>query len=152
MDCLSLFLSSFLNPPIQGCSGTPAGPRYLHRCSDISSFTTICLATVYVTLFYLSESSTFLHFYSFIQVIWHDIDTGKSLSEALILPSINPLCDNRLFIELQEKYKLSTCCVHKLFWMSKQTKNTICNSMNNLLSYNGLIDARMRASLKDLPV
>ena len=27
-----------------------------------------------------------------------------------------------------------------------------CNSMNNLLSYNGLIDARMRASDKDLPV
>ena len=38
------------------------------------------------------------------------IDTGKSLSEALILASINPLYDNRLFIELQEKYKLSTCC------------------------------------------
>ena len=27
-----------------------------------------------------------------------------------------------------------------------------CNSVNNLLSYNGLIDARMRASDKDLPV
>ena len=27
-----------------------------------------------------------------------------------------------------------------------------CNSMNNLLSYYGLIDARMRASDKDLPV
>ena len=35
--------------------------------------------------------------------------TGKSLPEALILASINPLYDNRLFIESQEKYKLSTC-------------------------------------------
>ena len=51
------------------------------------------------------------------------IDTGKSLSEALILASINPLYDNRLFIELQEKYKFSTCCVHKLFWMSNQNQN-----------------------------
>ena len=42
--------------------------------------------------------------------------TGKSLLEALILASINPLLyDNRLFIELHEKYKFSTCCVHKLF-------------------------------------
>jgi hypothetical protein len=90
--------------------------------------------------------------------------TGKSLSEALILASINPLYDNRLFIELQEKYKFSTCFVHKLFRMSKQTKKTnLCtqhvlnlyfsyNSMNNLLSYYALIDARMRASDKDLPV
>ena len=27
-----------------------------------------------------------------------------------------------------------------------------CNSMNNLLSYSGLVDARMIASEKDLPV
>ena len=45
----------------------------------------------------------------------------------------------------------------------KQNKNNFCtqlvvnlyfwgNSMNNLLSYCGLIDARMRASIKELPV
>ena len=34
--------------------------------------------------------------------------TGKYLSEAHILASINPLYDNRLFIELQEKYKFSS--------------------------------------------
>ena len=28
----------------------------------------------------------------------------------------------------------------------------VCNSMNNLLSYCGLIDAKIRASDKDLPV
>ena len=45
-----------------------------------------------------------------------DFSTGKSLSEAFIIASINPLYDNRLFIELQEKYKFSTCCVHNLFF------------------------------------
>ena len=55
--------------------------------------------------------------------------TVKSLSEALILASIKPLYDNRLFIEL-----------HEIQW----------NSMNKLLSYN--VDARMRAFDKDLKV
>ena len=39
---------------------------------------------------------------------------------------MNPQYDNRLFVEL--------------------------NTMNNLLSYFGLVDARIRASEKDLPV
>ena len=64
---------------------------------------------------------------------------------------------------------LITCCVHKLFWMSKPVnqKNTICvhnmfstcselgifmkwtrSSMNNLSSYCGLVDARINASDK----
>ena len=33
------------------------------------------------------------------------IDTGKSLSEALILASVNPQYDERFFFEFQEKYK-----------------------------------------------
>ena len=64
-----------------------------------------------------------------------------------------------------------TCCVQKLFWMSKQKEKTIfvqnmfspCSelvvfmywtgkSMNNLLSYCGLVDVRINASDKDLPV
>ena len=75
---------------------------------------------------------------------------------------INPLYDNRLLIELQEKYKFRTCCVQKLFFCF-DIQNNICtqhvlnlyfsgDSMNNLLSYCGLTDARMRASEKDLPV
>ena len=44
----------------------------------------------------------------------NEVITGNFLSEALILASINPLYDNRLLIQLQEKYKFSTCCVHKL--------------------------------------
>ena len=40
--------------------------------------------------------------------------TGYSLSEALILASINPKYDNQLFIELQENHKFSSCCVHRI--------------------------------------
>ena len=52
--------------------------------------------------------------------------TGKSFSEALILESINPQYDNRLLMEL--------------------------HTMNNPLSYCGLVDSRISASEKDLPV
>ena len=41
--------------------------------------------------------------------------TGKSFSEALILASVNPQYDKRLFIEFPEKYKFTTCCVQILF-------------------------------------
>ena len=56
-----------------------------------------------------------------------------------------------------------TFCVHKLFYMSKQ-KNIFCAQhvhnmfwacnfhVLNLLSYCGLVDAKIRASDKDLPV
>ena len=75
--------------------------------------------------------------------------TGKSLSEALNLESVNPQYDKRLFIGFPEKYKLCTNIVLNL-----KTKNEkqFCtqhvlnlyisgNSMNNLLSYCGLTDA-----------
>ena len=69
--------------------------------------------------------------------------------------------------KLQAQNTLRTCSVHKLFWMSKQKNNLCkqhvmslefsckywtCNSMNNLSSYCGLVDARVSASDKDLPV
>jgi hypothetical protein len=57
------------------------------------------------------------------------ICTGKSLSEALIFELSNPQYDDRFFIELSTR-----------------------NSMNNLSSYCGLVDAKLRASHKDLPV
>ena len=90
------------------------------------------------------------------------------MSEALILASTKPPYDDRLFIELQVQYMKipssnlgSTCCVQKLFWMSEHVlprfelgsfMHWICNSMDNLLSYCGLVDAKIRASDKDLPV
>jgi hypothetical protein len=50
--------------------------------------------------------------------------TGRSLFEPLILTLRKPQNDKRLFIDLQLfgtwDYKLRTCCVHKLLWMSKQ--------------------------------
>ena len=67
----------------------------------------------------------------------------------------------RLFIEFQEKYKLTTFCAQKLFLFCFcfHIQNNICtqhvvnlyfswNSMNNLSSFCGLTDSRMR----DLPV
>ena len=90
--------------------------------------------------------------------------TGKSLSKALILASTNPQHDKILFIELPVQYKKTTSsedCI--LFWHSEQFVYTTCsehvvflywtgNSMNNLLSYCGLDDARISAYDKDLPV
>jgi len=87
------------------------------------------------------------------------------LSEALIFESFNPKYDEGLFIESPEKYKFRTCCAHCANIVlnvktKKQFLYTTCsklvffegNSMNNLLSYCGLTDARLRASDRDLPV
>ena len=65
--------------------------------------------------------------------------------------------------KLQAQYMLCTQCFLFLFWHSEQFMYTTCsdlvifmywtgNSMNNLLSYCGLVDARISASEKDLPV
>ena len=71
--------------------------------------------------------------------------------------------------KLQAQNMGRTHCVHKLFWMSKQKPICVHNmfspcselvlfmhwtgkSMKNLLSYCGLVDVRISASEKDLPV
>ena len=86
--------------------------------------------------------------------------TGKSISEALILESVNPQYDDKLFIELQDQYKKNTSSQHVVYkncfecQNKKQFLYTTCselvfflywtfNSMNNLLSYYGLTNARM---------
>ena len=55
-------------------------------------------------------------------------DTGKWVSDVLILESVNPQYDESLFIEFPEKNKFRTCFVQILFWMSKQkqNKNNFC--------------------------
>ena len=62
------------------------------------------------------------------------------------------LCQKLLFLQNMGR----TCCVHKLFWMLKSISvhNMFwaCNSMNNMSSYCGLVDAKIRASDKDLPL
>ena len=45
------------------------------------------------------------------------VQTGKSVSEALILELVTPQYDERLSIEFPEKYTFITCCVKILFWM-----------------------------------
>ena len=90
--------------------------------------------------------TAFLHF---IQT-----STGRSFSEALILALTNPQYDKRLFMELPWKLQAQnmgrTCSVHVLFMLFACSFHS--NSMNNLLSYCGLVDARISASEKDLPV
>ena len=58
---------------------------------------------------------------------------GKSFSEALIVESVNPQYDKRFFMDFQEKYKLTTWCVQKLFlflfWHSKQYLYTTCSQL-----------------------
>ena len=99
--------------------------------------------------------------------------TGKYLSEALILASTNPQYDDRLFIELRVQYMKIPSSEHVVFINcsecqsknknKKQFMNTTCselvifmywtrNSMDNILSYCGLVDARISTSEKDLPV
>ena len=76
--------------------------------------------------------------------------TGKSLSEALLFAEHgeNMLC-TKIVLKVGKKF----CTQHVLprfelgifmYWT--------CNSMKNLLSYCGLVDAKIRASDKDLPV
>ena len=106
--------------------------------------------------------------------------TGKSFSEALILVSTNPQYDKRLFIELRVQYmkipssehvenmlctqivfcfdiqnNLCTQHVLSMFWACSELAIFMywtCDTMNNLLSYCGLFDARISASEKYLPV
>ena len=94
--------------------------------------------------------------------------TGKSFSEVLILASTNPQYDKRLSIELPLQYMKTPSLEHVVytnsFFVFILTFRTtyvlpMCspcselgagNSMNNLLSYCGLDDAKIRASDKDL--
>ena len=71
--------------------------------------------------------------------------TGKYFSDALIVASTNPQYGKRLFMEIPWKLQAQNmgrtwACIN------------LGDSMNNLLSYCGLIDANIRASDKDLPV
>ena len=102
--------------------------------------------------------------------MWLFLDhTGKSLSEAFILTSTNPKYDKRLSIDLPVHYLKTTSLEHVVYINCSECQNkkqfvyTTCselvvfmywtrNSMNNLFSYCGLVDVRINASDKDLPV
>ena len=78
------------------------------------------------------------------------LSTGKSFSEALILASTNPQYEKDCSListwKLQTQKMYTTCSELEVFMYRTG------ESMNNLLSYCGLIDARIRVSNKDLPV
>ena len=92
------------------------------------------------------------------------------MSEAFTLASTNPQYDKRLFIDLWVQY-MKTSSEHVVYISCSECQNknkkqfvyTTCSelvvfmywagkSMNNLLSYCGLVDPRISASDKDLPV
>ena len=87
------------------------------------------------------------------------------MSEAFILTSNNPRYDKRLFIDLPVQYMKTTSSEHAVYINCSEKINNLCtqhvltlqfsctrNSLNNLSSYCGLVDAKIRASDKDLPV
>ena len=93
------------------------------------------------------------------------------MPEALILGSTNPQYDKRLFIDLPGQYMKTASSDHDVYinwFFSFKTiyaynMFSLCSelvvfmywtgkSMNNLLSYCGLVDPRISASDKDLPV
>ena len=83
-------------------------------------------------------------------VLWLSINlTGKSLSEALPFAEHG---ENILCTKIVVNVRNNFCTQHVLprfelgifmYWT--------CNSMNNLSSYCGLVDTKIRASDKDLP-
>ena len=90
------------------------------------------------------------------------------MSEALILASTNPQYDDRLFIELRVQYMKIPSSEHDVYINCSECQNktkttiSICSAgimslqfsltMKSLSSYCGLVDAKIRASDKDLPV
>ena len=82
---------------------------------------------------------------------WLDyLCTGKSLSEALPFAEHreNMLC-TKIVLNVRNNFYTQ----HVLPWFELEIfMYWTCNSMNNLSSYCGLVDAKIRASDKDLPV
>ena len=80
---------------------------------------------------------------------WQDfanvIDKGKSLSEALLFAWEEHIV-YRNCSDCQKQFLYTTCSPHVL-----SLEFSSCKSVNNLSSYCGLVDAKIRASDKDLP-
>ena len=83
------------------------------------------------------------------------------MSEALIFASTNPQYDDRLFtvhenckLRIPAEHNAYTNCFFVLTFRTIYVYNMFwtLNSINNLLSNCGLVDAKIRASDKDLPV
>ena len=128
-------------------------------------------ATFTISLSYFYRKWEWKNIFKLIQIDLHHgkwdkfllLCTGKSFSEALVLVSVNPQYDERLFIELQEKRCSEDVVYKNFFFFYFYIQNNICtqhvlnlyfwgDSMKNLSSYCGLADSKMRASDTDLPV
>jgi hypothetical protein len=88
--------------------------------------------------------------------------TVKSMSEALIFASTNPQYDKRLSMKIaSSEHQENMLCTQIVFVLTFRTFyvhnmfswcSELAIFMNNLLSYCGLVDGRISASEKDLPV
>ena len=126
---------------------TPLFPFFTNNFDVCLHISKTCRIQIFLLRFH-SIPSEFEFFNFIVHII--DVYTGKSLSEALIFASTNPQYDNRLFIELQVQFNTWKFCTQHvlprfelgifMYWT--------CNSMS---SYCGLVDAKIRASDKDLP-
>ena len=84
------------------------------------------------------------------------------MSEALILESVNPQYDDRLFKKIaSSEHVKNMLCTKIVFVLTFKTMfvhnmflacSELAIFLNNLSSYCGLTDSRMSASEKDLPV
>ena len=89
-------------------------------------------------MYQIPKQKNSISFYTWVFWTWTDLLTGKSFSEALILASTD--------LQYYKRFKYTICSefVVFMYWTGKP--------MNNILSYCGLVAARIRASNKDLPV
>ena len=82
------------------------------------------------------------------------IQVGRDTGKAFIFASTNPHYDDRLFIELRVQYMKIPISEHVVYmncFECQNKKKPICVH-NMLLACSELVDARIRASEKDLPV
>ena len=110
----------------------------------------MCCSSQCVEIFSVGEFIFTELFMRFSLRIYSWINTGKSFSGALILASNNYNMTTDCSWNYHENYKHRTWVEHVLTMFCACSFNG--NSMNNLLSYCGLIDTKIRASDKDLPV
>ena len=60
--------------------------------------------------------------------------TGYSLLKALIVSSIDPKYENRLFLELGVQYKKTTSCAHQIV-LNVKTKNNLVYICTELIVF-----------------
>ena len=112
----------------------------------------MCTQHILSLEFSCSEQVNLFQKHSFLNHLIHNMTTDCSLIFDFITRKIhvqNMLCTKIDFLFLfwhSEQFIYTTCSELGIFM------HWTCNSMNNILSYCGLVDAKISASEKDLPV